>query len=132
MTKSNAIMSTLVQRSSTMPFASAGDAPPWSRFLQRLLRSTGPARARAALWSLKGGRRRQPVFRITRASPTRWIVVRPRATIEHAFTTLTDAVNFIRHEAGLAPATVELYIGDLYVAAYYDPDRPSSLFGEAV
>ena len=103
---------------------------PWSQFVQRLSGSSRVARARAVLQSLKGYRTRQPVYRITRVWMDRWVVVRPGATMEHAFSTLDEAVAFVRHEAGPSRVTVELFIGDLYVAAYHDPDKPASLFGE--
>lgn len=83
-----------------------------------------------ALQRLKGQRARLPVYRITRVRMDRWVVVRPGATMEHAFSTLDEAVTFVRHEAGPLRATVELFIGDFYVAAFHDPDKPTSLFGE--
>jgi len=109
----------------------ASGASPWLRLLRRMLGSHYVARARAALRSLKGGRRIQPVFRITRVWMGRWVVVRPGAIMEHEFSTLDEAVAFVRHEAGSSPVGVELYIGDLYAGAYYDPNRPHPLFGEA-
>ena len=57
---------------------------------------------------------------------------RPGAALEHEFTDLEAAVAFIRHESATEPATVELRVDDLYVAAHLDPSRPASLFGEAV
>ena len=104
---------------------------PWSHFMRRLLGSGHVARARRVLRNLTGHRRLQPVFRINRVWMDRWVVVRPGATMEHAFPTLGEAVAFVRHEAGRSPATVELFIGDLYVAGFHDPNRPKSLFGEA-
>ena len=103
---------------------------PWSQLLQRLRGSSHVARARTVLQSLTGQRTRLPLYRITRVWTDRWVVMRPGGTMEHAFATLDEAVAFVRHEAGPSRATVELFIGDLYVAAYHDPDKPVSLFGE--
>jgi hypothetical protein len=73
-----------------------------------------------------------PVYRITRVAADRWVVERPGASMEHAFATLEEAVTFIRHECLYNPATVELRVDDLYVVAQLDPNKPGSLFGEAV
>ena len=121
--------STIDSTSSRVSTGSPGSL--WSRFLRRLLGSGHVARARGVLRSLAGHRRLQPVFRINRVWMDRWVVVRPGATMEHAFPTLGEAVAFVRHEAGQSAATVELFIGDLYVAGFHDPNRPKSLFGEA-
>ncbi|HUK07998.1 MAG TPA: hypothetical protein VLX09_09040 [Stellaceae bacterium] len=120
-----------IERTSAL-VAAAGASRPWWRRLQRLFGSDPLARARGLLRSLKGNRRGEPVYRITRVWMDRWVVLRPGASMEHAFSTLGEAAAFVRHEAGWSPVTVELFIGDLYVAAYHDPNRPKSLFGEAV
>ena len=125
-----ALITSTMERACAQISAASG-ASPWSRLLRRVLGSDSVARVRATLRSLTGGRRVQPVFRITRVWMVRWVVVRPGATMEHAFSTLDEAVAFVRHEAGSSPVGVELYIGDLYVGAFYDPNRPSPLFGEA-
>ena len=88
----------------------------------------GSARRRAR----KGGVERVPVYRIARTSEDRWIVERPGAAIEHAFPDFEQAVAFVRHECLYKPATVELRVDDLYVVAQLDPNKPSSLFGEAL
>jgi hypothetical protein len=75
---------------------------------------------------------RVSVYRITRVREDRWVVERPRASIEHAFPDLEQAVAFVRHECLYKPATVELRVDDLYVVAQLDPNKPSSLFGEAL
>ena len=121
--------STFDRTTSQTPTVHRGSS--WSRLLRRLLGSGHVARARGVLRSLAGHRRLQPVFRINRVWMDRWVVVRPGATMEHACPTLGEAVAFVRHEAGHSPATVELFIGDLYVAGFHDPNRPKSLFGEA-
>ena len=82
-------------------------------------------------WSRdRNSRERLPIFRISRVWEDRWIVTRPGALIGHSFSDLTSAVNFVRRECPLSAAVVELYIGDLYVVAFHDPDAPASLFGE--
>jgi hypothetical protein len=103
----------------------AGAGSAWSRWLSRIM---GSARRRASL----GRAARAPVYRITRVSETRWVVERPGAAMEHAFADLEQAVAFVRHECHLKPATVELRIDDLYVVAQLDPNKPGSLFGEAL
>jgi len=101
----------------------AGSA--WSGWLSRIM---GSARDRA--------RRRRaaqvPIYRITRVAEDSWVVERPGASMEHAFSDLEHAVAFIRHECLCKPATVELRVDDLYVVAQLDPNNPGSLFGEAV
>lgn len=99
----------------------------WRRFLQRF---AGAARS--------GGEppgepvpprgNRLPVFRITRVWADRWVVLRPGSTIEHAFDSAASAEGFVRHECGDTPAMIEIHIGELYVAARLEPNRPS-LFG---
>jgi hypothetical protein len=121
--------STIDRTGSQASTASRGS--PWLRLLRRLCGSGHVARARGVLRGLTGNRRRQPVFRINRVWMDRWVVVRPGATMEHAFPTLGEAVSFVRHEAGQSAATVELFIGDLYVAGFHDPNWPKSLFGVA-
>ena len=74
----------------------------------------------------------RPIYRITRVAPDRWVVERPGASMEHAFATLEEAVACVRHECLYKAATVELRVDDLYVVAELDPNKPSSLFGEAV
>lgn len=101
-------------------------APPgslWRRFLQRFAGREPPGEPVPPP-------RRLPVFRITRVWADRWLVQRPGRTMEHAFDSPASAEAFVRHECGDAPAMVELHIGELYVAARLDPDRPS-LFGAA-
>ena len=60
------------------------------------------------------------------------MVERPGSTMEHAFPDLEQAVAFVRHECLYKLATVELRVDDLYVVAQLDPNKPGSLFGEAV
>ena len=82
-------------------------------------------------WYRRGGsRERLPIYRISRAWEDRWIVTRPGALIGHSFGDLASAVSFVRHECPFKAAAVELYIGDLYVVAFHDPNDPSPLFGE--
>jgi hypothetical protein len=75
---------------------------------------------------------RVPVYRITRDREDHWLMERPGAAIAHAFPDLEQAVAFVRHECLHKPATVELRVDDLYVVAQLDPNKPSSLFGEAL
>ena len=88
----------------------------------------GSARRRARLGRVE----RVPVYRITRDREDRWVMERPGAAIAHAFPDLEQAVAFVRHECLYKPATVELRVDDLYVVAQLDPNKPSSLFGEAL
>ena len=97
----------------------------WSRWLGRIM---GPARNRVR----HGRAGRLPVYRITRLQEDRWMVERPGASMEHAFPDLEQALALVRHECLHKPATVELRVDDLYVVAQLDPDKPGSLFGEAV
>ncbi len=110
----------------------AGTAPSeslWRRFLQRFAGSvrTGgePPREPAPLPPRKD---RLPVFRITRVWANRWLVQRPGSAMEHAFDGPGSAEAFVRHECDGTPVMIELHIGELYVAAKLDPNRPS-LFG---
>jgi hypothetical protein len=97
----------------------------WSRWLSRIIGSS----RRPARWSRA---ERVPVYRIARTSEDRWIVERPGGAMEHAFPDLEQAVAFVRHECRYQPATVELRVDDLYVVAQLDPNKPTSLFGEAL
>ena len=99
--------------------------PLWSRWLTNLAEAARGFSARR-----HASENREPVFRIAQVGRDRWMVERPGAAIEHAFSALEEAVAFIRSES-IAPATVELRIGDLYVVAHFDPRQPGSLFGEA-
>jgi hypothetical protein len=101
----------------------------WRRFLQRF---TGLARpgGEPSREPLPPRRSCLPVFRITRVWADRWLVQRPGSPMEHAFDGPAGAEAFVRHECGDRPVMVELHIGELYVAARLDPDRPS-LFGGA-
>jgi hypothetical protein len=82
-------------------------------------------------WYRRGdSRERLPIYRISRAWEDRWIVTRPGALIGHSFGDLASAVSFVRHECPFNSAAVELYIGDLYVVAFHDPNDPAPLFGE--
>jgi hypothetical protein len=103
----------------------------WSRWLERLVGSTRGIVARGIDRTGLGARDQSPVYRISRAWESRWVVERPGALMEHAFPDLEHAVGFIRHESQDAEATVELRIGELYVVAHFDPRQPRSLFGEA-
>ena len=101
----------------------------WRRFLQRFVggpRTGGEPPPEPA--PLAPRRDRLPVFRITRVWADRWLVQRPGSTMEHAFDGAASAEAFVRHECGDAPAMLEIHIGELYVAAKLDPNRPS-LFG---
>ncbi|MGH7126255.1 MAG: hypothetical protein ACREFI_17905, partial [Stellaceae bacterium] len=71
----------------------------------------------------------EPIFRIAQVRRDHWVVERPGASIEHAFADLEEVVAFIRNDSA-TPATVELRIGDFYVAARFDPLHSGSLFGE--
>ncbi len=93
----------------------------WLHWLGRIMGST---RERAR-------RPRLPVYRITRVAEDSWIVERPGAAMEHAFSDLEQSVAFVRHECLYDPATVELRVDDLLVVAQLDPSKPCSLFGEA-
>jgi hypothetical protein len=104
----------------------------WSRWLERLVGATRSMASRGVDWTRLGARDQSPVYRISRAWENRWVVERPGAPMEHAFSDLDQAVGFIRHESQDTPATVELRIGELYVVAHFDPRHPGSLFGEAV
>jgi len=109
---------------------SAPDSEPlWWRWLSSL---TNAARGFSWRRPSTAGYGREPIFRIAGSGENRWVVERPGAAFEHAFPDLEGVVAFIRHESEATPATVELRIGDLYVVARIDPDRPGSLFGEAV
>jgi hypothetical protein len=102
----------------------------WRRFLQRFagVGRTGGEPPNEPVPPARG--HRLPVFRITRVWADRWLVQRPGSTMEHAFDGPASAEAFVRHECGDEPVMVELHIGELYVAARLDPDRPS-LFGGA-
>jgi hypothetical protein len=102
----------------------------WRRFLQRFAGAGRTGGEPPGEPIAPPHRHRLPVFRITRLWAGRWLVQRPGSTMEHAFDSAARAEAFVRHECGNAPAMVELYIGELYVAARLDPDRPS-LFGAA-
>lgn len=101
--------------------ASSGAETWLTRWLRRIMRT----RARRRVAST-------PVYRITCDARDRWVVERPAASVEHAFATLEEAVTFVRHECLYNAATVELRVDDLYVVAQLDPNKPCSLFGEAV
>jgi hypothetical protein len=107
----------------------ATDAAPsgslWRRFMQRFAGGEPPDEP---VPPSRG--HRLPVFRITRVWADRWLVQRPGSPMEHAFDGPAGAEAFVRHECGDRPVMVELRIGELYVAARLDPDRPS-LFGGA-
>src|SRR5277367_2776465 len=110
----------------------AADAAPsaslWRRFLQRFVGAARTGGEPPGEPIAPPHRYRLPVFRITRVWAGRWLVQRPGSTMEHAFDGPASAEAFVRHECGDRPAMVELHIGELYVAAHLDPDRPS-LFG---
>lgn len=99
--------------------------PLWVRWLNRLV---------GAIDALSTRRRRderhEPIFRIAQLGDDRWMVERPGAVLEHAFSDLEHAVAFVRSES-TTPTTVELRIGNLYVVSRFDPRQPGSLFGEA-
>src|SRR5262249_28286159 len=90
--------------------------PRWFRWLNRLVSAMRGLSARRA----EEGH--EPIFRIAQISHDRWVVERPGAVIEHAFSDLEHAVAFVRNE-NAAPATVELRIGDLYIVARFDPQQ---------
>jgi hypothetical protein len=109
------------------PLVAVGARPSetlWRRFLQRF---TGAARTggEPSGQPVPLRRDRLPVFRITRVRMDRWLVQRPGSTIEHAFDSPASAEAFVRHECGDRPAMIELHIGELYLAAHLDPNRPS-------
>ena len=99
--------------------------PLWSRWLNHLVEAARGLSARR-----RSSENREPVFRIAQLGRECWMVERPGASVEHAFSGLEAAVAFIRNESA-TPATVELRIGDLYVVARFDPRKTDSLFGEA-
>ena len=99
--------------------------PLWSRWLNRFVTVVRALASRRVATEES----REPIFRIAQISDDRWVVERPGAAIEHAFSDLEHAAAFVRSES-VTPATVELRIGDLYVVARFDPGQPGSLFGE--
>lgn len=110
------------------PLPATGAAPSsslWRRFLDRF---AGVSRTGGEPVAPPRGHR-LPVFRITRVWADRWLVGRAGGAMEHAFDGPASAEAFVRRECGDAPAMVELHIGDLYVAARLDPDRPSLFRG---
>ena len=55
-----------------------------------------------------------PLYRITLCGQA-WHVVRPRASLAHAFADLDQAFAFVRTDCGGAEATVELLIENFYM-----------------
>src|SRR5579871_3118724 len=98
MTQRETPMTTL-QHVTDLDFAadtrSAG-AGTWPRWLAKIM---GCARRQA--------RRERaapvPIYRITRVDPDRWVVERPSASIEHAFSGPEEAVAFIRRDCLYRP-----------------------------
>ncbi|HTZ80130.1 MAG TPA: hypothetical protein VMC10_19630 [Stellaceae bacterium] len=107
---------------------SGGDAaaePLWRRFLQRF---AGAVRAGGEPPEPLPPVRRPPVYRISRVWASHWVVTTPGKTLGYVFESAREAEIFVRQKCEGKPATVEIEIGDLYVAARLEPNRPL-LFG---
>ena len=97
-------------------------APLWRRFLQRFAGAirTGGEPPRARLPRVK----RPPVYRISRVWANRWVVLLPGSALGHVFESAAEAEAFVRGKCGDKASMVEIEIGDLYVAARLEPNRP--------
>jgi hypothetical protein len=59
-------------------------------------------------------RRQEPFYRITLVDKS-WHVTRPRATIDHAFDNIDEAMAFVRNDSGGTAEFVELMAGNTYM-----------------
>ena len=109
--------------SDRLPIAgSDAPAPLWRRFLQRFAGGirTGGEPPLARLPRVK----RPPVYRISRVWANRWVVLLPGSALGHVFESAAEAEAFVRGKCGDKASMVEIEIGDLYVAARLEPNRP--------
>ncbi len=58
--------------------------------------------------------RKDPLYRITLIAKA-WHVRRPRATLDHAFDNVDDAVAFVRNDSSGTAEYVELVAGNTYM-----------------
>ncbi|MCX7365016.1 MAG: hypothetical protein NTV97_24725 [Alphaproteobacteria bacterium] len=67
-------------------------------------------------------RPKSPPYRITMVDGG-WQVVRPRASLPHAFSELDAALSFVRSDSGGAETNVEILSGSLYMLKRIAPAR---------
>ena len=110
-------------------YRQAGSAPPRSpwKWLLRRIGGRAPEADAASERAIAGSP--GATFRLIRVRPDRWVVMRQETSIEHAFDDPASAEAFARREAGDSLATLEIRIGEFYVATRLDPGRPP-LFGD--
>ena len=73
----------------------------------------------------RGRRLSRIVYRITRVRDDRWVVQRPDSDVTRVFGSPALAEAFVRHECAGSSATVELRIGDVYMATRLDAECPA-------
>ena len=71
--------------------------------------------------------RKDPLYRITLVDKA-WHVTRPRATMDHAFTTIDEAMAFVRNDSGGTAEFVEVMAGNAYMMKRLEdhPNRSSA------
>ena len=63
--------------------------------------------------------RKDPLYRITLVDEA-WHVRRPRATLDHAFDNVDDAMAFVRNDSSGTAELVELVAGNTYMVKRLD------------
>ena len=62
----------------------------------------------------------QPLYRITLVGEA-WHVRRPKATMDHAFATIDNALAFVRSDSGGSAEFVEVMAGNAYLVKRLSP-----------